>query len=490
MQSMTVPTYKRFQPYAILSSMMGIETSRTDNQAENQAEQRTRERLQTLYVINDMLKQSEADGLDIQVILPRVLQVAALELNAATGSIIVVKPTLEVEHAWVIDAESAYSSNYAPFLKSVMKDGLAGVVYHTRQALLIPDTSTSPLWLPREGHPTEHQSWSAVCAPLVTRNRVIGILTLTKPGIGRFSDDDISLLTAIGSQAASTIENARLFQSAQHQLKVTRLLNTASQVINSSLDLNQIMQSLLTQMNELFHAEALSIALASPDGSELVFEVAEGEGSEGIIGLRIPANQGISGRVLASGEAVMVNEVEGDERFSSEGDQRSGIKTEAMICAPLKAKGAVIGTIQVLNPRDTFFSDDDLDLLINLANLAGTAFANAKQYTLTQAAEARYTGLFEDSIDPIVLTDAEGQIKAINRRVLELLEYDSAELIGKSINTLHRGPISDTVTDANRLERQHCGKRAPGRHSQPPRADQKRWRNSGRSPFQVNPHVR
>ncbi|MCO5188547.1 MAG: hypothetical protein M9918_10180 [Anaerolineae bacterium] len=75
-----------------------------------------RERLQTLYVVNDLLKHTEAGGLDIHVILPRVLQVAATELDAVDGSIIIANAERGVEYAWVIDAETALHPDYNTFI--------------------------------------------------------------------------------------------------------------------------------------------------------------------------------------------------------------------------------------------------------------------------------------------------------------------------------------------------------------------------------------
>lgn len=400
-----------------------------------------REHLQILYVINDMLKQAEADGLDIHVILPRILQVAALELKAQAGSILIVNANQDVEHAWVIDADDEYTANYAPWLREVVESGLAGEAIRSRKPILVPDTLSDPRWLKSPNDPKSKNSWSVLCVPLMVRKRAIGAITLTKPGIAEYIESDLDLLDAIGAQAAGTIENARLYENAQYQLQVTQLLNKASQVVNSTLDLNDAMQALLTQMNELFRAEAVSIALATLDRTELVYEVADGEGSEGIVGLRVPANQGISGWVLSNGKPLRVNDVASDARFSQAGDKRTGVKTWAMLCAPIRVHNDVIGTLQVLNPSQGIFSEDDLDVLVNLANLAGTAFANARQFMRTQAAEARYADLFEESIDPIVLTDVNGRILSANRRAVQLLQHDSAELIGSSIDRLHKTSI-------------------------------------------------
>jgi two-component system, NtrC family, sensor histidine kinase KinB len=249
----------------------------------------------------------------------------------------------------------------------------------------------------------------------------------------------------LANHAAIAVHNARLYEDTQHQLRVSALLNEASTVINSSLDTGQILQSLLAQMNELLNAEAISIALVDVQRNELVYTVAEGIGSEEIIGLRLPSSQGVSGWVMKHGQPALVPDMGQDPRFYAEGDRRTGQTTRAMICAPLQAKDEVLGTIQAINPRKGSFTETDLQLLVNLANLASSALNNAQQFARTLAAEERYLGLFEDSINPILLTDLQGNIVEANRRAGEFLRYTHDELLGMPIAALHGIGREDTL---------------------------------------------
>ncbi|MEJ2746607.1 MAG: GAF domain-containing protein [Anaerolineae bacterium] len=389
------------------------------------------QRLETLYAINGMLKQVEADGLHLDVILPRVLEIAIKQLGANDGSIIVVNQDMEIEHAWLADKKSDV------YLNDIMNSGLAGWVIHNQQPAIIDDTRTDTRWLPRSGHVTTDEGWSVICTPFIIRSRAVGAITIHKALTHQFNKNDLELLMTLSNQAATTIENARLYERTQRQLKISALLNEASRVINSSLDINQIMQSLLSQMNELLHAEALSIALVDNQTNELVYQVAEGAGSAEIVGLRLPANQGLSGWVMQHMKPALVNDTSLDPRFHKLGDQRTGHMTHAMICAPVEFQKKVLGTIQAINPLQGKFTHDDLALLINLANIASSAVAHAQQYARIQAAEARYTQLFQDSIDPIVLTDFEGTIVEANYQASRFMGYSRRELRQMNIKQLH-----------------------------------------------------
>lgn len=407
--------------------------SRTDS------DQTDYERLQLLYTVNDMLRRAEADGLEIAVILPRILRLAAQQLQASLGSIIIIDATRSVEYSWNVDGDADYQTDYVPFVGEVIKAGIAGRAIRSHKTICIQNTLTDERWLPRPGHVTTKAAWSAVCTPLIVHQRAVGAITITKPGIAQFTSDDVDLLRIIASQAAANVENARLHASLQRQLREAELFNQASKEINESLNFDTIMQSMLSGMNELLNAEAISVALV--EGNDLVYTVASGVGSDEILGLRMPSAHGVSGWVMKNAIAAMVNDPENDPRFSSEGDRRTGYSTLAMICAPLKANARVLGTIQAINPPAGKFTKDDLRILMRIAGLASSALSKSEQYKLVQEAESRYLNLFEDSVDPIIITTTDGIIREVNRRTCEFLKYDLDQLIGSSIDMLHQHPI-------------------------------------------------
>jgi two-component system, NtrC family, sensor histidine kinase KinB len=407
------------------------------------------QRLQTLYMVNNMLKQVEADGLNIYVILPRVVNLAVKQLDAQEGSILVVNEALEVEYAWSTK-NSINNTASDQFLGNIMNEGVAGKVVRAKAPMVIHDTVTDPLWLPRPGQDSQEESTSVLCTPLLIRQRSIGAITIHKSGSHQFDDGDLNLLRAISNQAASSVENARLFEASQRQLKVSALLNEASRAINSSLDVDEIMQSILVQMNDFLNAEAISIALVDENTQELVYRVAEGAGSNAIVGLRLPSSLGLSGWVMKHGKPALVQDTSRDHRFTISGDKRTGHHTSAMICAPMQFKGEVLGTIQAINPIEGTFTQEDLDLLINLANIASTALANAQQFSRTQAAESRYTSLFHDTVDPILLTDMNGRIVEINQCATLFWDYSRDEMLHMHLYDLH--PSTEEFPKTNNLK--------------------------------------
>lgn len=397
-------------------------------------------RLQSLYVINNMLKQAEADGLDINIVLPRILNVAVEQLKGHKGSIIVVNQSFHVEHTLSL-GRGTTTRTARHFVEKALREGLAGWAIQHQEPAIVNNTLTDKRWLPSPEQGGE--PWSVICMPLIYRARTIGVLTIMKPGVNQFSPDDVALLSTITHQASITLENARLLDEAHRQIKVKEMLFEAGRAINSTLNRNEIIQRLLSQMNELLKVEALSIALVDKNTNELVFEVAEGEGSDKIIGVRIPTNQGVMGSVMATGKPSIVRNAAAEERIHRGTDRRTNTQTRSLICAPLEIKGEVVGTIQAINPLDGDFGEDELRLLINLANLASTAITNAQQFELIRTAEERFLNLFEDSIDPIILTDMAGNIMEVNRQACDIFGYNREEFLRLNLSALH--PVNTGV---------------------------------------------
>ena len=384
-----------------------------------------------------MLKQVEADDLDIYAVLSGILKVAIKQLDAreGTGNIILVTTDMTIEHAWLAEGIAGEPESMR-YLNDLLQHGLAGWVIENKRPDLIDDSLTDERWALSSGHPSVTESWSVICAPFIIRSRVVGAITVQKPGCNRFDQRDLNLLTAVSSQAASSIENALLYEEQKRQLHISAVLNEASRIINSTLDINEIMQAILTQVNELLNAEATSIALVDKRSNELVYQVAAGIGSEKIIGLRLPANQGVSGWVMDHAEPALVPDTLADERFTRLGDRLTGHPTSAIMCAPIQHKDEVLGTIQAINPIQGTFNQRDLDLLVNLANIASSAIANAQQFARAQAAERRYLNLFQDSISPMILTDMKRTIVEVNRRATRFFGYERYDLIGTPIGDL------------------------------------------------------
>jgi PAS domain S-box-containing protein len=183
--------------------------------------------------------------------------------------------------------------------------------------------------------------------------------------------------------------------------------------------------------------EVACLALINDSTGELEYRVTVGDDARQVIDANRPTGSGIAGRAVDKGEVLVVADPQSDREAFDELDELTGVHIESLACAPIRIQEKVIGVLEALNPFQGEFRPAELDLLAGIAGLAGTAIAHAQLFAETKAARERYAGLFEASIDPILITDLGGIIKVTNQRALDVLGYPQDQLIGHSVLALH-----------------------------------------------------
>lgn len=374
--------------------------------------------------------------INLRELMERILRITTENVGAETGSLILVDEDGHVYDGALI-IHGALVPDAAAQLSRQIERGLAGWVCRERQTALIRNTAADPRWAPGSANqPTVPKS--ALSAPLTYVDGVLGVITLVHPRPNHFTESDRSLITAIAEQAAVAVENAQLLRSSRRQAQAMRSLVETAQVLSSTLEPNKLLRLLLAEALSHLYIDAASIALMDQEKQELVYQVAAGEAAAKKVGMRIPVGKGITGWVAKTGQPVIVPNAQTDPRFSEEVDQVPGFQITAILSAPIKFEGRTLGVIEGINPLPGTLDKNTLPLLTGIASLAGNAIAHAQQYTFTQAAKVRYTNLFEDSFDPIYITDLSGKIIDVNHKAAETLGYTRSELLGLHINALHK----------------------------------------------------
>jgi NtrC-family two-component system sensor histidine kinase KinB len=403
------------------------------------ATERARASLELLYSISREL----AAQLDLRELLQRVLQLTLENVGAASGSILVLDESGEVIEG-ALAYEGRVHDHTAEQLAVTYERGLAGWVVEHREPALVASTRDDARWLKRPKDASNGDSRSAISVPLTARDRVVGVLTLVHPEAGHFKQDDLMLLKAIADQAGIAVENARLFAESRRQVEATVALAESARVVTASLDMEDVLDRILEQTIRTLDVEGASLALLDEQTRQLEFKVARGGGGEKIVGFRLKPGQGIAGWVAEHGEAVAIDNAPGDPRFFAGVDELTGYKTLAVACAPIFVQDALMGVLEAVNPGRRKFGPEQVEFLTGIAGLAGTAITHAQLFADTQAAHERYAGLFNDSIDPIVITDLTGMVTEANHRAESFLGVELSALKETPIFTLH-------VPDPDRL---------------------------------------
>jgi NtrC-family two-component system sensor histidine kinase KinB len=224
---------------------------------------------------------------------------------------------------------------------------------------------------------------------------------------------------------------------------LSALAHTA-QVVTESLNIDEIIKRILKRTLSSLDAEAASVALLDKTTDTLEFKFVSGKSADHLVGLRLKRGQGIAGWVVENSEPVVIPDVQKDSRFYPNIDEQTGFVTQTIAAAPIMAESRTIGVLEAINPRGDTFREEQIELLMGIAYLAGSAIIRARLFSETRSAQLRYASLFEDSIDPLLITDLNGSIKDANRHAERFLGHSRENLRERSVFELGI-PYADKV---------------------------------------------
>ncbi len=388
----------------------------------------------------ELLKQINrevAAALDLRTVLQRLVQAAMQHVGAERGSIVVLDDSGQPVDATIVYGTELHEHT-ARQLRETVDRGLAGWVIRHRKAALVPDTSLDDRWLRRPDDALDQSgSKAALCVPLLARDDMVGVLTLVHSMPGAFRREHLELTQAIADQASIAVLNARLYTESARQARIMTALAKGAGEFNSSLDLHEVWQRVLNQTIQALQVETAALGLVDEPQRDIVFWAASGQNAGNVVNRRVPGGQGLAGQVVREGRGLVITNTAEDKRFG-EVDRLSGIEVRAIAIAPVQAQGKIIGVLEAINPVARTFDPDALTVMTGIGGLAGASISNAELFEQLQDAHQRYREFFEESIDPIFITDWSGKITEANREAVRLSGHRTDQLRDMSIDRLHQ----------------------------------------------------
>lgn len=163
---------------------------------------------------------------------------------------------------------------------------------------------------------------------------------------------------------------------------LSTLIDT-SIIINSTLDLDELVRLVMKKAQFVMKAEASSVMLINEQNGLLECEVALGEVGEQVKKIQLKIGEGIAGWVAEHGKPQIIPDVSTDSRFSAKADESTGFQTRSILAAPLNVKDKTIGVAEVINRVDgRVFDDDDLALFSTFCSQVAMAIENARMHKI------------------------------------------------------------------------------------------------------------
>jgi len=211
--------------------------------------------------------------------------------------------------------------------------------------------------------------------PLIVRGELIGILAnYTKES----PDPELLSWWQLYSEICSVaVQEAISSTESRKTITQLSLLFEATRLLNSTLDLAELLELILKLARTELKADRGSVFLADHKTKELWSIVASGLEHEEI---RITVGRGVAGKVAETGEIINVEDAYSLPYFDSSYDKKFGYTTRALLCLPIRHfDGQIVGVIQLLNKcGSSKFTSDDVDFLNKLSGHMAMALEKAR----------------------------------------------------------------------------------------------------------------
>jgi adenylate cyclase len=260
-----------------------------------------------------------------------------------------------------------------------------------------------------------------------------------KAAEAKLSPDAVDGLKNLENSLARVSEVLIPFEQQYSHLQA---LAGIGQVVNSTLEVDEVLQIVMDTIVRLTEAERGFLMLRDERG-EMVIRTARNWEQESINQSESSISRSIVQRVIDGGEAILTTNAREDPRF---GGQESIIafNLRSILCVPLMVKTELIGVIYTDNRiRTGIFSESERDLLIAFANQAAVAIENARLFsslkrTLEEVTELKnlMDDVFASIVSGVITADVQDQITLCNRAAASILGQTSAEIVGRKLDDI------------------------------------------------------
>jgi len=222
---------------------------------------------------------------------------------------------------------------------------------------------------------------SLAVAPLKTKNKVIGVMHLFARRTRSFTREELLLLRTLANQAASAIENVRLFNETKRKAQELLGLFEVAQVISEISHLNTALAQIVERVGAILNVEKCWFMFPDESGKQLTaHSAAVGAVEEQLSSLRSPPDAGtVSAHVFKTSKPFYSNEAESEPAVQVE--FKGIFKLRNVMAVPLRGREQTLGVFFAANKRDGgIFVGNDVRLFRTLASEATVVIQNAHLY--------------------------------------------------------------------------------------------------------------
>ena len=293
-------------------------------------------------------------------------------------------------------------------------EGLTGQVWDSGELMVIADYSK---WEDR----IPEFSWmrSVAGLPMRVKGQVIGVIGVSFDEPDRvLKPEDIELLQRFANLAAVALDHAQLVSAAMRQSQELGLLHELRTAITREVDLNRIANRTVEAIADTFGYTLVSLYLLEGDTLVLQHQV----GYDTVIPT-ISITEGVAGRVIRTGEAILLEDVRDDPAFLG---AIEGIVSE--VAVPLLDEGRPVGLLNIESRHGVKMTQADLHLMLALSDQISIAISRARIYADLRRKNERLSTLYEITLELLNQRQLSELPQTITDQIVRLLDADGGYL--------------------------------------------------------------
>jgi len=185
------------------------------------------------------------------------------------------------------------------------------------------------------------------------------------------------------ARESQSSDNTDIFQqkiaALERRIGYLERIVKVSQILNSTLSLEPLLQIIIQAATELTDTEVCSILLLDKNTGELRFAEATGGISQTLKQITVPLEKSIGGWVIRKNRPLLIRDAKNDPRWHKDVDESTDFETRSILGVPMKVRDTIIGVLELVNKRDDAgFNADDIQIATTLSSQAAIAIENAR----------------------------------------------------------------------------------------------------------------
>ena len=302
--------------------------------------------------------------------------------------------------------------------------GVIGQVAQGRTPLNLPDVFADPRWIV-----VDPEIKSGLWVPVEHEGQLLGVLSVLSGHVDAFTPQDERLLVLFANQAAVAMENARLFEETRRRSDQLVLLNRIASALSRTLDLDELLEVIYSEVNAALHADAFFIALYDSANDELNYRIRIDEG------IREPPDRGrlapgLTEHVIRSKKPLVIHDWEQEKSQYPPITVWGSMKMPcAWLNVPMLVRDTVVGVISLQSYHPNAFGEEEERLLATIADQAAVAVEKARLFSETGHRLQRLHALSD--IDKAISSSLDLRVilEVVLDQVTTQLRVDAADIL-------------------------------------------------------------